>query len=955
MDEPLPFTPPPHYVPVQYLPRRTDQRQPPLEELDFNVLTRTPTIPRRSSNRTTQSDGRVTKSTRVKKRRPGLSIDTTVTRHKAKPPRELNHVEIQQSSIAAPKTQPWQAAEGPVTVGAKNSPSRFPATYLDASKRETLRASPGHQDLFFAPPPQSRRTSSVYSRATRTSSTKEDASRQQSLKKKILNPSSSRPVSSASTYEGDAFAPSRPRYQSGGTVFEEDGVTDQVPDTAYTITPHRSRGWWNVITTPFEGRPGTAVEYRLPSEGEKTPAVPSIPSQFVNPLSSPRSRGLTRNKSEASAMTNTFSPEEREIPIMFDARSPALLNPNSTDPRFRNSPQSATASTLKRMPFADVGKSPPSGYSEFSPAGIVAGEGNVGGTTTVVNVVIPEHHHRHGQTVEILSVPDTEQPQSHRQSFREAVNRTVRFVSPHSLGHNMAVQNTIVEQIPPTPKSVRFASQSFVQAFSPPPQHSRGSSGEYFEEFEIDDKPPMEEKKESWWTRLTMNYRRKKLQKKQNKNQNKKKKKKEKKEKKEKKKMSKRRKCCICCLCLLLSLLVMLVLIIVLAVTMTRKHKHPSTTVVWTNITNFPPIPNGALTIARPNLVGSQQACVNPYTMWSCAVPKEQQAAIAPNAPNQPNFVLDVFYDNSTTTPVVNKRWISGTVTAGYFGQLLRRSMFTPSPGPPSIDDYTFLGNTTDSITAPFQGETTPFYISMLTPGDPAPNLQPTKVKRDPQASQTVNSVPDPASAIPVPSLNPDGTPPPANLLPFPSYQPVRLFNRGLSTEHYGFYTYFDRNIFLRSNTVQSSTEYIPADDNGGSAQVGANVRCTWQQTRFFVQIWTNNHNATLLAKASSGSNIANGDFNAPGSFPYPVTITLDRHGGDPAVKALYCFGLDVDGKLNATERKFQFEDRTFGGTIVNPSAGPFSNETDISIANGGPGGIDGGTGGCYCKWQNFS
>jgi hypothetical protein len=948
MDEP-PFTPPPHYVPVQQLPRRQNQRQSPLEELDRNALIRAPSIPRRSSHRASQSEGRITKSTRSKKRRPGLSIDTTVTRHKAKPPRELNPIEIQQSSIAASTTQPWQATESGVSAAAKNSPSRFPTAYLDASKRETLRVSPGHQDLYFAPPPNSRRTSSVYSRATRSTSTKEDPSRQRSMKTRVFNPPSSRPVSIVSNYDADSFV-ARQRYQSGGTLFEEDGVSTMasVPDTAYTITPHRSRGWWNVITTPFDSRPGTAVEYRSPSEGEKTPAVPSIPAQFVNPLSSPMRRALTKAKSPASAMasaSNTLSPDEREIPIMLDARSFQQVNNNSAEPRPRNSPQATTASTLKRMPFADVGKSPASGNSEFSPAGMVAGEGNVGGTTTVVNVVVPEHHHQHGQTVEILSVPDTEPSQGHRHSFREAVNRTARFISPHSSGPSVPVENRNLEPIPPTPKSVRFARQSFFQAFSPPPQQSRGSSGEYFEEFEIDDKPPMKTKKESWWTRLMTNHRRKKLEKKRNKDQ----------DKKEKKKMSKRRKCCFCCLCLLLSFIVMLVLIIVLAVTMTRKHKHPATTVVWTNITNMPPIPNGALTIARPNLVGFQQACVNPYTMWSCAVPKEQQSAISPNAPNQPNFVLDVFYDNSTTPPVVNKRSSSGAVAAGYFGQLVRRSTFTPSPGPPSIDDYIFLGNSTDNITAPFQGESTPFYISMITPGDPPPQQSPTKVKREPQSSQTVNSIPNPASAIPVPSLNPDGTPPPANLLPFPSYQPVRLFNRGLPTEHYGFYTYFDRNIFLRSNTVQQSTQYIPADDNGGSTQMGANVRCTWQQTRFFVQIWTNMHNATLIAKAPSGSKIANGDFSAPGSFPYPVTLTLDRHGGDATVKALYCFGLNADGKLNVTERQFQVETRDFGGTVVNPARGPFTNATDVSIANGGPGGVDGGTGGCYCKWQNFS
>jgi hypothetical protein len=221
--------------------------------------------------------------------------------------------------------------------------------------------------------------------------------------------------------------------------------------------------------------------------------------------------------------------------------------------------------------------------------------------------------------------------------------------------------------------------------------------------------------------------------------------------------------------------------------------------------------------------------------------------------------------------------------------------------------------------------------------------------KRNPQASATANVIPDLATLIPQPSLNPDGSPPPANLLPsaLPTNQPLRLFNRGLPTEHYGFYNYFDRNIFLKTNTFVSADEDVPADENGGSTQVGANVRCTWSNTRFLVQIWTKKNSTSLLAKASSGSKLANGDFIQPGSFPYPVTITMDRHGGDQSTKMLYCWGMDVTGKLNTTERQFQLEDRSFGGTIIDPSAGVFGNLTT------GPG-IDGGSGGCSCKWQNF-
>lgn len=942
MDDRLPFTPPPHYLPSRDLPRKRKQQQQAQQQAsepddyEENSLARSISVMRSSSNRTPQSDGRIAKSNRIKKRRPGLSIDTSVTRHPARPPQQINF----------PQVQPWQSTQPTIppttgdsvnSFGANNSPSRFPATYLNTSNRETMRPSPGHQDLYFAPPPGSRRSSSVYSQATRASSTKESLSRGRSLRNK-LRPSSSRRTSTIAGYEDDVAR--RSRYISGGTVFEEDGISARVPDTAYTITPHRSRGWWNVITTPFENKPGMALEYRSPLEGAPTPAVPSIPAQFVNPLSSPHRQAIARNKSTASSATDIFSPEDREVPIMLDASSPE---------RTRNSPRSAAASTLNRMPFADVGKSPPSGLEEFSPAGMVAGRGHVGGAATFVNVSIPQTHR--GQTVEVLSVPLADQTRPKRASFKETVSRTVRFISPRSSAKSGPQAQIVVSQepqspaVPPTPKSVRFAGSPFNQQFSPPPHASTQHSVDIWEEFEFDDKPIEDQNKKRGFSSLFGHKNHKKEDKKKPK------------DKKEKKKMSKRRKCCLCCLCILITGLVMLAAIIVLAVMMSRKHNGSSTAVTWTNITNFPAIPNGPLTVARPNLVAQQNACVVPLTVWSCSVPKEQQAAIQPNDADEPNFVIDVFYDNTTNVPITTKRSASGAATAGHFGGLMRRSQFTPSPGPPAEEEYAFLGNTTDNITAPFQGEDTPFYISLLMPGSTTTN-NPTKVKRDPQSasSQSANSIPNLADLIPTPSLNPDGTPPPANLLPFPSYQPVRLFNRGLSTEHYGFYTYFDRNIFLRSNTVASSTEIIPADENGGSAQVGANVRCTWQQTRFLVQIWTRMAgNATLLSKASSGSKVANGDFSRPGSFPYPVTFTIDRHGGGPTSKMLYCFGMTVDGKVNVTERKFQLETRSFNGSIVNPSGGPFSNDTKVTIEEGGPGGMDGGTGGCYCKWQNWS
>ena len=77
----------------------------------------------------------------------------------------------------------------------------------------------------------------------------------------------------------------------------------------------------------------------------------------------------------------------------------------------------------------------------------------------------------------------------------------------------------------------------------------------------------------------------------------------------------------------------------------------------------------------------------------------------------------------------------------------------------------------------------------------------------------------------------------------------------------------------------------------------------------------------------------------------------------------LYCYGLD-DGHFNTTERKLQIEDRGAGGTLVNPPPGIFNNtdqggeslvgRDSDSGSDAQNGGIDGGTGGCSCRWANW-
>lgn len=435
-------------------------------------------------------------------------------------------------------------------------------------------------------------------------------------------------------------------------------------------------------------------------------------------------------------------------------------------------------------------------------------------------------------------------------------------------------------------------------------------------------------------------------------------------------------------------LVIMIIIILLLAMLLTRKGDGMDVQSQWLNLTGFPPIPTGISTIIQPNPVQEASGCIHPATLWSCAVPKEEQTLTAPNSPDQPNFRLEIRFQNgsvaqggaSNGTKLDRRSQPSSgnAVTASSFikGQLMQArdftsGLFNPSPAPPTREDQIFLGNTTDKNQQPFDGTVTPFFISFI-PSTKLPSLRMSKRASTSETNTTANGT-DPFhdlnAAIPPPSLNADGTASPALLYPLASAQPLRLYNRDMDTEHYGFYTYFDRSIFLKSAALLNFTgtfpSEIPDDENGGAEENAAKVRCTWAQTRFLVQIWTRRA-VPLLQSSNSSDNSSPGsrpknltessanNFTRPGSFPYPVSITLDRHGGDIKKKMIYCYGLDQQEHIIREEKQIQLEDRAFGGALINPAQGPFG-KVNVTGDEGGPGGIDGGSGGCGCTWENFS
>ena len=77
--------------------------------------------------------------------------------------------------------------------------------------------------------------------------------------------------------------------------------------------------------------------------------------------------------------------------------------------------------------------------------------------------------------------------------------------------------------------------------------------------------------------------------------------------------------------------------------------------------------------------------------------------------------------------------------------------------------------------------------------------------------------------------------------------------------------------------------------------------------------------------------------------MPYPVTVVEDMHGGNPTKKMSFYYGVD-DQQVNTTVAGLITVDKGFRGTLVN----------EMAKADRALGGVDGGTGGCKCEWQNF-
>lgn len=448
------------------------------------------------------------------------------------------------------------------------------------------------------------------------------------------------------------------------------------------------------------------------------------------------------------------------------------------------------------------------------------------------------------------------------------------------------------------------------------------------------------------------------------------------------------------CLALFIVTLGLIALAVALGVVLSRpKPGKPAPYSPWLNLTDFPPVPTGISTVIGTDSV-TDTSCAQDSRFWTCALPKDQTAQAEPFAADQPSFIIQIQYDNSTQkawnvtgqaiptpTPTQDteasatpsqtgsnkssptngtaanqtrgQRPQSGGEPMGFISvvkRLLGRQIqqtpsagFIPRPSPPEFQDMYFLGEHTDGIeSAAKAGEPTPFYLSILRTLDDSvgPNMLARRDAKVESSSNQLNTRQSKGGSVDLsfipPVLNFDGTGTPAQLLPFPTQQPLRLFDRGLPTEHFGFYTYFNKTVYINGDAS--------SDRVGGSTASDSKFIITWLSTRYKVEIWTGQANSSRLLGSKFDGGPANNNSTRPGSFPYPVTVTLDTHGGIPELKGAFSRGVSAGGKINMNDTQLILNFMNQTGDLVNPAA-------DFNPSFGG---MDGGKGGCSCRYTNW-
>lgn len=343
---------------------------------------------------------------------------------------------------------------------------------------------------------------------------------------------------------------------------------------------------------------------------------------------------------------------------------------------------------------------------------------------------------------------------------------------------------------------------------------------------------------------------------------------------------------------------------IVSALVATMRPRGTATT-IKSSLSGFPVLPAGLAQILPQGVPESPStACVLPKTLWSCDLPPDTLFPTLGGVKGLPNFTFTIRVRNTTTAPDSVAEW---------------------APFPERIPDdseYAKLADVDGIQSDNKSGEKTPFYISLQTDKKPIVARDIDSVGAE-SASQELESVETESAghgldtkrsrrsisrrqAAKIPSQMLPGT-----LL----NQPLRLFDRGLESEHYGFFVYYKKTINVLAADPSSVSPFTEASDADGgvAAIVTGGQEVTWENTRFRVAIWTKKRTSGQMdVIGSEGQRLSSQIGAFDGSFPYPVSVIEDRNGDN--------------GQIWYGKKNFQ------AATIVKEEAGKI----------------------CSCEWRNW-
>lgn len=296
--------------------------------------------------------------------------------------------------------------------------------------------------------------------------------------------------------------------------------------------------------------------------------------------------------------------------------------------------------------------------------------------------------------------------------------------------------------------------------------------------------------------------------------------------------------------------LITIAIVTALVVTM-RPKQGPAVVTGLNDLSGFPTLPAGLAQILPQGAPESpSSACVQPKTLWSCDLPSD--TLFPKTGSGLPNFEFTIRVRNAAATTAASAaQWAPFPVEV------------------PGDSEYAELAKVDDIQSDNKSGEKTPFYISLQTDrkaiatGDVDSADDTRRSRRSISKRQLAKT---PSQMLPGTLLN----------------QPLRLFDRGLETEHYGFFVYYQKTIRVLAADPSSVTRLTEASDaNGGvSASISNSQQVTWENTRFRVAIWTKKRTSGQMdVIGSEGQRLSSQIGAFDGSFPYPVSVIEDRNG----------------------------------------------------------------------------